>query len=137
MNGYPRGQYGVILPARDCLLCFHNNILRKFKRVHESFVFRDSSKIFCDFSVRMELENEKTETHHLTFAFNWLPFQCSKINNYKDHFFQCSLRRIINLLLLTKLVGSRWLEILGLFSFCVFMDLDFPRVHENAKRELG
>ena len=33
-------------------------------RVHESFlsqnIFRDSKKIFCDFSVGMELENEKT-----------------------------------------------------------------------------
>ena len=32
--------------------------------VHESFIsqnfFYDSKKIFCDFSVEMELENEKT-----------------------------------------------------------------------------
>ena len=37
----------------------------KFKRVHENYLFqnilRDSKKIFCDFSVGMELENEKTE----------------------------------------------------------------------------
>lgn len=73
-------------------------------------IFRGSNEIFCDFSVRMELENEKIETHHLTFAYNWLPFRCSKINKYKDHFFKCSLCRIINPLL-TKLVGSRWLDI--------------------------
>ena len=33
--------------------------------MHEGFlmqnIFRDSKKIFCDFSVGMELENEKTE----------------------------------------------------------------------------
>ena len=37
-------------------------------RVHESFlsqnIFRDSEKIFCDLFVGMELEYEKTETHH-------------------------------------------------------------------------
>ena len=37
-------------------------------RVHERFlsqnIFRDSKKIFCDFSVGMELENEKTETRY-------------------------------------------------------------------------
>ena len=36
------------------------------KRVHENFlsqnIFRDSKKIFCDFYVGIELENEKTET---------------------------------------------------------------------------
>ena len=35
-------------------------------QVHQSFlsqnIFRDSKNIFCDFSVGMELENEKTET---------------------------------------------------------------------------
>ena len=45
-----------------------NKISPKFKRVHESFlsqnIFRDSKKIFCDLFVRMELENEKTETRH-------------------------------------------------------------------------
>ena len=59
--------------------------------MHESFLsentFCDSKKIFCDFSVGMELENEKTETERvITFAYNWLPFQCSKINNYEDQF---------------------------------------------------
>lgn len=36
------------------------------KQVHQSFllqnVFRASKKIYCDFSVEMELENEKTES---------------------------------------------------------------------------
>ena len=45
-----------------------NKISPKFERVHESFlsqnIFRDSKKIFCDLFVRMELENEKTETRH-------------------------------------------------------------------------
>ena len=63
--GYPSGQDGPILPARDCPFCSRNKI-SKSKRVHESFllqnIFRGSKKIFCNFSVRMELENEKTES---------------------------------------------------------------------------
>ena len=54
------------MPARDCLSFSSNKISPKSKRVPESFlsqnIFRDSKKIFCDFSVRMELENEKTES---------------------------------------------------------------------------
>ena len=45
-----------------------SKISPKFKRVHESFlsqnIFRDRKNIFCDFSVGMELENEKTATRH-------------------------------------------------------------------------
>ena len=66
MIGYPRGQDGGILPARDCAFCSRNKISPKSKQVHESFlsqnIFRDSKKIFCDFSVGMELENVKTES---------------------------------------------------------------------------
>ena len=66
--GYPSGQDEAILPARDCPYCSRNNISPKFMRVHESFlsqnIFRDSEKIFCDLFVGMELEYEKTETHH-------------------------------------------------------------------------
>ena len=51
------------LPARDCPFCSRNNISPKFKQVHKSFlsqnIFRDSKKIFCDFSVGMELKNVK------------------------------------------------------------------------------
>jgi len=40
----------------------------KSKCVHERFlsqnIFRDSKKIFCDFPVGMELENEKPETRN-------------------------------------------------------------------------
>ena len=52
--------------------------------------------ILCYFSVGMELENEKTESvnenenkenKNIIFAYNWLPFQCSKIYKYEDHFF--------------------------------------------------
>ena len=59
--GYPSGQNGVILPARDCPFCSRNNISPKSKRVHENFllqnIFIDSKKIFCDFCVGMEREN--------------------------------------------------------------------------------
>ena len=64
----PEREDGATLPARDCLSCSRNNISPKSKRVHEIFpsqnIFRDSKKIFCDFSVGMELENEKTETRY-------------------------------------------------------------------------
>ena len=90
MIGYPSGQDEAILPARDCPFSSRNNISPKSKRVHESFlsqnIFRDSKKIFCDFSVGIEVENEKTK-RVITFAYNWLPFQCSKINKYEDNFF--------------------------------------------------
>ena len=42
-------------------------------------------RFFCDFSVGMELESEKTKTRY-HFAHNWLSFQCSKIKKYEDHF---------------------------------------------------
>ena len=46
--------------------CSCNNIPPKSKWVHESFllqnIFPDSEKIFCAFSVGIELENKKTET---------------------------------------------------------------------------
>jgi len=83
----------------------------------------------------LHLSNHDIGARAITLAFNWVPFQCSKINKYEDHFFQCSLCHTI-ILLLTKLVWSRWLDI-GLVSFCVFMDLDFVSVHKNAKIELG
>ena len=54
--------------ARDCPFCSRNNISPKSKRVYESVlsqnIFRDGKKIVCDFSVGMELENEKTEMRH-------------------------------------------------------------------------
>ena len=63
--GYPSGQDGAILPAQDCLSCYRNKISPKSKRVHESFlsqhIFRASTNIFCDFSVGIELKNEKSK----------------------------------------------------------------------------
>ena len=60
------GQVGVTLPARDCPFYYGNKILPKSKRVHESFlsqsILRESKKIFCDFSVGIELESEKTKS---------------------------------------------------------------------------
>ena len=74
MNRIPRSDW---LPerarwsdtARSGLpVLFRNNISPKSKRVHESFLSQNissnSKKIFCDFSVGMELENEKTETRY-------------------------------------------------------------------------
>lgn len=50
-------------------------------------IFRDGKKVFCDLFVGMELENGKTETrYHLGLGCTWLPFKCSKINKYQDHF---------------------------------------------------
>ena len=66
MSGYARDQDGAILPARDCPFCSRNKISPKFKQVHESFlsqnIFSDSKKIFYDFSVRMQPQNEKTKS---------------------------------------------------------------------------
>ena len=55
------------MPNRDCPFCSPNQIPPKSKRVHKSCflkkinIFRASKKIFSDFSVRMEKENEKTK----------------------------------------------------------------------------
>ena len=92
MIGYPSGQDGAILPARDCPFCSRDNISPKSKRVHESFlsqnIFRDSKKIFCDFSVGMELENEKTETERvITFAYNWPSFSVLENKQLQRSFF--------------------------------------------------
>ena len=58
----------------------------------------------------LHLSNQDIGARAITLAFNWVPFQCSKINKYEDHFFQCSLCDTINLLL-TKLARSRWRDI--------------------------
>ena len=94
MIGYPSGQDGVILPARDCPFCSCNNISPKSKRVHESFlsqnIFRDSKKIFCDFSVGMELENEKTETRY-HFCIWLASFSVLENKQVRRSFFKCYL----------------------------------------------
>ena len=55
----------MILLARDCPFYYRNSILLNSKKVYESFhlqnIFRDSGNIFCDFSVAIKLENEKTK----------------------------------------------------------------------------
>ena len=70
--------------ARSGLPCFVPAITFRRSQAGAQNIFRESEKIFCDFSVGVELEKEKTETPH---AYNWLPFQCSKINKYEDNFF--------------------------------------------------
>ena len=39
--------------------------------------------------------------------------------------------------LLTKLVQSRWLDILAMFFFCEFVDLDSISIHKHVKKEVG
>ena len=114
----------MILPARDCPFCSRNNISLKSKQVHESFlsqnIFRDIVKRFSvtDFSVGIELENEKTEMHY-RFCIQVASFSVLENKQVRRSFFQCSLCHIINLLL-TKLVRSRWLDI-GLILFLLFL----------------
>ena len=64
--GYLSGQEGAILPALECLFCSCNKISPKSRWVYESFlswnIFCDSKKILHVFSVKMELEKEKTES---------------------------------------------------------------------------
>ena len=66
MIGYPSRQDGAILPAQDCPFCTHKKISPKSNQMVESFlpqnIFCDSKDILCDFSVGMEVENEKTES---------------------------------------------------------------------------
>ena len=130
MIGYPNGQDGARLPARDCPFCSRNNISPKSKRMHESFlsqnIFRGGKKIFCGFSVGMELENQKTERRY-HFFIQLASFSVLENKQVPRSFFHCSLCHIINILL-TKLVRSRWLDI-GLVLFF--------RFYKNAKRELG
>ena len=90
MIGYPSGQDGMILLARDCPFCSRDNISPKSKRVHDSFlsqnIFRYSKNIFCDFSVGMELENVKIETRHhfsiqlASFSVLFMPYNKSFID---------------------------------------------------------
>ena len=53
MIGYPGGQNGAILPARECPFCSCNKISLKSKRVHESSL---SEHIFRDSNVFMDLD---------------------------------------------------------------------------------
>ena len=66
MIGYPSGQEWADIARLGLPVLFRNKISPKSKWVHESFlllnIFRGSKMIFCDFSVGMELENEKTES---------------------------------------------------------------------------
>ena len=71
--------------------------------------------------------------HVITFAYNWLPFRCSKINKYEDHFFVFFIpynKSFSDQASLVKMAGY-WRR-----SLFVFMDLDFVSGHKNAKREL-
>ena len=74
-------------------------------------------RIFCDLFVRMELENDKTETRH-HFSIQLASFSVLENKQVRRSFFQCFLCHIINLLL-TKLIRSRWLDI-GLVLFLRF-----------------
>ena len=111
-----------------------NKISPKLKQVHKSFLLPKlfSAEVKNFFVISLSLWNQKKRQHlsnqdigarAITLAFNWVPFQCSKINKYEDHFLQCSLCHIINLLL-TKLVRSRWLGI----GLVLFLRLYGPRL---------
>ena len=98
------------LLTQDCPFCSRNNISPKSKQLYESFlsqnIFRNSKKIFCHF-LGMEMENEKTDTHH-HFYIQLAFFQCSKINKYEDHFLQCSLCHAINPLASSVKMAGYW-----------------------------
>ena len=63
-----------------------------------------------DYSNSLSLENG---ARAITLAYNWFPFQCSKIYKYEDHFFSVTECHVINLLL-TKMAGY-WSS--SLFAF--------------------
>ena len=71
----------------------------------------------------------------ITFAYNWLPLQCSKINKYEDHFsvlFMQYNKSFIDQAGLVKMAGY-WPHSLILR----FYGRDEVEVHKDAKRELG
>ena len=95
--------------------------------MHEGFlmqnIFRDSKKIFCDFSVGMELENEKSENVN--------------DNKNKESKMLMSLQQRKRGMPYNKSFIDQASSVKrALFSFCVFMDLDFVSVHKNAKMDL-
>ena len=116
MIGYPSGQDGAILPARDCPFCSRNKILPK----HESFFFFFFHKIFSVTVKRFSviflsgLQNEKTEgvnkkeskeTKNVEFQEYILQQKpANKSKNAKRHE---GVEWLIINLLLTKLVQSR------------------------------
>ena len=117
-----------VLPVRDCPFHYRNKISPKSKLVHERFVlkniFRDSKKIFCDFSVGMELENENIES---------VNENENKENKNVDEFQEYFLQQIPAKTKAKKQSNVKawkfgqdgW--ILASFSFCVFMDRDFVK----------
>jgi len=107
---------------------FHLKVLKNVKNV----LFKNVTNQMIVFSAFIQSGYRATA---ITLAHNWFPFQCSKINKYKDHFSQCSLCHIINLLL-TKLVWSGWLGI-GLVPFLCFVCVCVLFFYKNAKGELG
>ena len=120
MIGYPSGQDGATLPARDFPFCSRNKISPKSKRVAESFlsqsIFSDSKKIFCDLSDGMELENERTESVNEK--------ESKNVEEFQEYILQ---QKPANTKVKTQTDMTR----------CFFMDLDFVSVHKNAKKELG
>ena len=108
--GYLGGHDGVILLTQDCPFCSRNNILPKSKQLYESFlsqnIFRNSKKIFCHFSLGMEIE--KNDMHHHFYVQLAFFFQCSKTNKYEDHFLQCSLCHAIKPLVSSVKMAGYW-----------------------------
>ena len=110
-----------------------NMILPKSELVHESFlsqnILSDSKKIFCQFSVGKEQENEKTES-------------VNENENKENKIAVAFLEHIFSILQQkpedTK-VKHKTAWRLGMlynkssFSFCVYLDRDEVEVHKNAK----
>ena len=85
--------------GRSSPFCSGNKISPKSKRVHEIFlsqnIVRGSKKIFCDFSVGIELESKKTETHH-HFCIEQASFSVLENKQIRKSFSMCSLCHMCN-----------------------------------------
>ena len=108
--GHSRSMAWIVLVTQ---LFFVIAVVSSDPSVHKSLfsqnIFRGSKKIFCDFSVRKEVEKEKTETR---------------------------LDALLHITCYWPSARLRWLDI-GFVLFSRFYGPDFASVHKNAKRELG
>ena len=124
--------------------------MKNFKRFHHGKPLRnlrDGDKKRLKYWVHQPRNKTKTRHKILTSNIIWLNRQAGKVKRILRSDWLPERARWAQpacsgfpafvpqekILLLTKLVRSRWLDI-GLVLFCVVIDLEFVSVHKNAKR---
>ena len=126
--------------------------MKNFKRFHHGKPLRnlrDGDKKRLKYWVHQPRNKTKTRHKILTSNIIWLNRQAGKVKRILRSDWLPERARWAQpacsgfpafvpqekILLLTKLVRSRWLDI-GLVLFCVVIDLEFVSVHKNAKKKL-